>query len=75
MQLPRLDEQRYWQDFEVLLEQELPYFHNSGSWGHCDSTAGAAGLTDRQCFDFQTYMQYKALARELGAALRPAPGC
>ncbi|PRW60604.1 hypothetical protein C2E21_1285 [Chlorella sorokiniana] len=74
VQLPRLDEQRYRQDFEALLEQELPYFQQAKSCGHCGSTAGAAALTDRQWFDFQSYIQYKALAQQLGAALRPAPG-
>ncbi len=73
VQLPRLDEQRYQQDFESLLAQELPYFRKAAACGHCGSTAGAAALTDRQWFDFQSYIQYKALGRQLGAALRPAP--
>lgn len=74
VQLPRMDEQRYQQDFQALLDQELPYFQKAGSCGHCGSTAGPAALTDRQWFDFQSYIQYKALARQLGAVLRPVPG-
>lgn len=74
MQLPALDMQRYQQDFQSLQDQELPYFQKAGSCGHCGSTAGPAALTDRQWFDFQSYLQYKALARQLGAALKPAPG-
>ncbi|KAI7842251.1 hypothetical protein COHA_003892 [Chlorella ohadii] len=73
VQLPRLDEQRYQQDFESLLAQELPYFQQAAACGHCGSTAGAAALTDAAWFDFQSYIQYKALGRQLGAALRPAP--
>jgi hypothetical protein len=71
--LPAIDEQRYQQDYAALLQQELPYFQIAGSCGHCGTTSGSEALADRAWFDFQAYIQYKALGRQLGAALSSSP--
>ena len=71
--LPAFDEQRYQQDYAALLQQELPYFQKAGSCGHCGATNSPDALADRAWFDFQAYIQYKALGRQLGAALSSSP--
>jgi hypothetical protein len=71
--LPAFDEQRYQQDYAALLQQELPYFQKAGSCGHCGATNSPEALADRAWFDFQAYIQYKALGRQLGSSLSSSP--
>ncbi|PSC68555.1 hypothetical protein C2E20_7912 [Micractinium conductrix] len=67
--LPPFDEARYQRDFQALLKQELPYFKSAGSCGHCGADAGPGALSDRAWFDFLSYIQYKALAKQIGGAV------
>ena len=69
--LPALDVCRYRADFEALLRQELPFFRDAGACGHCGAVEGPGALTDRAWLDFLSYIQFKALGRQLGAALAP----
>jgi hypothetical protein len=68
-ELPGLDEPRFRRDLAALQAQELPYFRQARACGHCGSQEGPEALADRAWFDLQSYLQYKALGRQLGASL------
>ncbi|KAK9843166.1 hypothetical protein WJX74_007889 [Apatococcus lobatus] len=71
--MPGWDESRFRLDLSSLKSRELPYFRKAEACGHCGQEPGAgAGLADRRWFDFQSYIQYKALARQMPADQRPA---
>lgn len=74
-ELPPLDMAQYQRDYAALLKRERPYFEAAGTCGAC-GTAGDSGaaLADRDFFDFMSYIQFKALARQVGASLAPAGG-
>jgi hypothetical protein len=64
---------QYEEDYSRLLSQELPYYREAGTCGGCGSSADAAG--DAEWVDFQSYIQWKAIARQLTgyrASARPA---
>ncbi|KAL4429832.1 hypothetical protein ABPG77_010949 [Micractinium sp. CCAP 211/92] len=74
-QLPALDVEQYQRDYAALLKRERPYFEAAGTCGSCGAAGnGGAALSDRSYFDFLSYIQYKALARQLGASVAPAGG-
>lgn len=73
--LPALDMAQYQRDYAALLKRERPYFEAAGTCGSCGAVGDTgAALSDRAYFDFLSYIQYKALARQLGASLAPAGG-
>jgi len=44
-----------------LRSQELPFFQQAGTCGHCGAKSGPSALSDRDYFDFEAYIQSKAL--------------
>lgn len=41
--------------------QELPFFKEAGTCGHCGTKSGPSALSDRDYFDFEAYIRCKAL--------------
>jgi hypothetical protein len=61
---PSFNESLYQTDSQRLLQQELPYFRAIGLCGHCgDST----DMSNASYFDFISYIQYKALLKQVPA--------
>ncbi|KAL4855087.1 SART-1 family protein DOT2 [Chlorella vulgaris] len=69
--LPSLNRERYESDYAALLAQELPYFKKAAACGHCGTVSGPAALQDRRWFDFLSYIQFKALGRQLASIVAP----
>jgi hypothetical protein len=68
--LPAWSQQRFDSDRQQLLQRELRYFQQAGACGHC----GASGdLSDPDWLNFLSYIQYKAIARQVPQELRWAP--
>lgn len=69
--LPSLNRERYESDYAALLAQELPYFKKAAACGHCGTVSGPTALQDRAWFDFLSYIQFKALGRQLASTVAP----
>lgn len=59
---PWFDAKRYEADYQSLSAREKPYFAKTGACGHCGASDD---LSDAAWFDFRSYIQYKAIARQL----------
>jgi hypothetical protein len=63
---PGFDERAFSADAARLADQELPYFRNKGACGHCGGEGGVGGdEDDAEWLDFRSYVQFKAIARQV----------
>ena len=56
----------------LLRAQELPFFKEAGTCGHCGTKSGPAALADKDYFDFECYIRSKALLKLCGPTAAPA---
>jgi hypothetical protein len=63
--LPGWSRQRYESERQQLLQRELPYFQRAGTCGACSTSASPEALADPDNLDLLSYIQYKALARQV----------
>lgn len=52
----------YAEDYARLMAQELPYYQQAGTCGHCGASDT---LDDAAWVDFRSYIQWKAISRQL----------
>lgn len=68
--IPGFDQTRFQADVTRLQAQELPYYAENAACGHCGASSDA---TDADWLDFQTYVLFKAVLRQVPLSAWCAP--